>query len=155
MTLRASFSPFELVKNGKGSWVSFRHFHTLDKNEMTLEFLFVVFTLRIKHWNDGRVLFSFFALRIKIEKRYRVYSTLRPYSLNLLAKQRRVFFVTPYSQNNGTTRAIFDFFTLVKFRAPLLAAEEIVCSDNVFALSGTGRLYSKWREFTFRSFSDS
>jgi len=97
MTLRASFSPFELVKNGKGFWVSFRHFHTLDKNEMTLEFLFVVFTLRIKHWNDGRVLFSFFALRIKIEKRYRVYSTLRPYSLNLLVKQRRVYFVTPYS----------------------------------------------------------
>ena len=51
--------------------------------------------------------------------------------IKILEKQRRVFFVTPYSKNNGTTRVTFDFFTLVKFRALPLAAEEIVCSDNV------------------------
>jgi hypothetical protein len=47
---------------------------------------------------------------------------------------------------------IFDFFTLVKFRALLLVAEEIVCSDNVFALSGTGRLYPKMAGVYFSIF---
>ena len=31
LSIRAYFSPFELVKNSKGFWVSFRHFHTLDQ----------------------------------------------------------------------------------------------------------------------------
>jgi len=48
-----------------------------------------------------------------------------------LVKQCGVYFVTPYSKNNGMTQAIFDFFTLVKFRALSLVSEEIVYSDNV------------------------
>ena len=31
LSIRAYFSPFELVKNSKGFWVSFRRFHTPDR----------------------------------------------------------------------------------------------------------------------------
>jgi len=51
--------------------------------------------------------------------------------VKMSVKQHRVYFITPYSKNNGMTRLIFDFFTLVKLRALSLASEEGGYSDNV------------------------
>ena len=95
------------------------------------ELTFNPFRALIKLEKAIELTFLFSYSRFKNEKQYRVYSALRPYSLKLLAKQHRVYFVIPYSKNNRTTRMTFDFFMLVKLRALSLVCEEVICSDKV------------------------
>ena len=61
-----------------------------------------------------------------------MYSTLRPCSLKTISEATSRLFRHPILVKiNGATRAIFDFFKLVKLRALSLVSEEIIYSDYV------------------------